>query len=149
MDEEELMMLALDAGAEDFVEEEDSYEITTVPDDFSAGREALEAAGIKPPRSDEDAIKQRSKEKRIRAKQNRIVALKDFLDASHSVSNGLLVQVDKNNTLKITRLDFANDSVIKTPFYISAPDLENESHLYSYNDAYFNADNTVYIKWDK
>ena len=37
---------------------------------------ALEAAGIKPPRSDEDAIKQRSKEKRIRAKQNRIAALK-------------------------------------------------------------------------
>ena len=37
---------------------------------------ALEAAGIKPPRSDEDAIKQRSKEKRIRAKQNRITALK-------------------------------------------------------------------------
>ena len=37
---------------------------------------ALEAAGIKPPRSDEDAMKQRSKEKRIRAKQNRIVALK-------------------------------------------------------------------------
>ena len=46
MDEEELMMLALDAGAEDFVAEEDSYEITTVPDDFSAVREALEAAGI-------------------------------------------------------------------------------------------------------
>ena len=37
---------------------------------------ALEAACIKPPRSDEDAIKQRSKEKRIRAKQNRITALK-------------------------------------------------------------------------
>jgi len=46
MDEEELMMVALDAGAEDFAEEEDSYEITTVPDDFSAVREALEAAGI-------------------------------------------------------------------------------------------------------
>ena len=37
---------------------------------------ALEEAGVKPPRSDEDAIKQRSKEKRIRAKQNRIAALK-------------------------------------------------------------------------
>ena len=37
---------------------------------------ALEAAGIKPPRSDEDAIKQRSKEKRIRAKQARIAALR-------------------------------------------------------------------------
>ncbi len=46
MDEEELMMVALDAGAEDFAAEEDSYEITTVPDDFSAVRETLETAGI-------------------------------------------------------------------------------------------------------
>ncbi len=46
MDEEELMMVALDAGAEDFAAEEDSYEITTVPDDFSAVREALEVASI-------------------------------------------------------------------------------------------------------
>lgn len=34
------MMLALDAGAEDFADEEDSYEIITDPDDFSAVREA-------------------------------------------------------------------------------------------------------------
>ena len=46
MDEEELMMAALDAGAEAFAAEEDSYEITTAPDDFSAVRETLEAAGI-------------------------------------------------------------------------------------------------------
>lgn len=46
MGEEELMMAALDAGAEDFAAEEDSYEITTAPDDFSAVRETLEAAGI-------------------------------------------------------------------------------------------------------
>lgn len=46
MDEEELMMAALDAGAEDFAAEEDSYEITTAPDDFSAVRGTLEAAGI-------------------------------------------------------------------------------------------------------
>ena len=32
------MMQALDAGAEDFVEEEDSYEIMTTPEDFSAVR---------------------------------------------------------------------------------------------------------------
>lgn len=43
---DDLMMLALDAGAEDFNEEEDSFEILTAPDDFSAVREALEAAGI-------------------------------------------------------------------------------------------------------
>lgn len=45
-DGDELMMIALDAGAEDFAEEEDSYEVLTAPDDFSAVREALEAAGI-------------------------------------------------------------------------------------------------------
>ncbi len=46
MDPDELMMLALDAGAEDFAEEEDSYEVITAPDDFSAVREALEARNI-------------------------------------------------------------------------------------------------------
>ncbi len=45
-DADELMMLAIDAGAEDFAEEEDSYEITTTPEDFSAVREALENDGI-------------------------------------------------------------------------------------------------------
>ncbi len=45
-DEEELMLFVLDAGAEDFVVEDDSYEITTLPDDFSAVREALEGEKI-------------------------------------------------------------------------------------------------------
>ena len=47
MDSDELMMIAIDAGAEDFVEEEDSYEVTTAPDDFEAVRKALEDAGVK------------------------------------------------------------------------------------------------------
>ena len=46
MDADDLMMLALDAGAEDFSEEEDSYEILTAPDDFSAVRETLEKEGV-------------------------------------------------------------------------------------------------------
>ncbi len=45
-DADDLMMMALDAGAEDFSEEEDSYEILTDPDDFSTVREALEKEGI-------------------------------------------------------------------------------------------------------
>lgn len=45
-DPDELMMQALDAGAEDFVEEEDSFEIITDPASFSAVREELEAAEI-------------------------------------------------------------------------------------------------------
>ncbi len=46
MDADELMMVALDAGAEDFNEEEDSFEVLTTPDDFEGVRKALEAAGI-------------------------------------------------------------------------------------------------------
>ena len=46
MDEEELMMLALEAGAEDFSSEEEVYEITTDPSDFTAVREKLEEAGL-------------------------------------------------------------------------------------------------------
>ena len=46
MDADELMMMALDAGAEDFAEEEDSFEVITDPDAFSEVREALEKAGI-------------------------------------------------------------------------------------------------------
>ena len=43
---DDLMMTALDAGAEDFQEEEDSYEILTAPAAFEEVRKALEQAGI-------------------------------------------------------------------------------------------------------
>ena len=45
-DADEFMMLALDAGAEDFSEEDDSFEILTDPDNFEEVRKALEDAGI-------------------------------------------------------------------------------------------------------
>ena len=45
IDEDELMMAALEAGAEDFEPGEDVYEIYTSVNDFSAVREALEEAG--------------------------------------------------------------------------------------------------------
>lgn len=46
MDADELMMIALDAGADDFEEEEDSFEILTTPEDFDAVHKALEESGI-------------------------------------------------------------------------------------------------------
>ena len=46
MDADDLMMTALDAGAEEFVEEEDSFEILTDPDSCSEVRLTLEEAGI-------------------------------------------------------------------------------------------------------
>ena len=45
--EEELMDKALEAGAEDVVEEDNVYQVVTTPDDFEAVREALETDGIK------------------------------------------------------------------------------------------------------
>ncbi len=45
-DEDEMMMTALDAGAEDVKVEEDVYEILTAPNDFSTVRENLEKQGM-------------------------------------------------------------------------------------------------------
>ena len=58
MDADDLMMLALDAGAEDFSDEEDCFEIITSPEDFSAVREALEKEGIEMAEADITEIPQ-------------------------------------------------------------------------------------------
>ncbi|HOK43685.1 MAG TPA: YebC/PmpR family DNA-binding transcriptional regulator [Thermoclostridium caenicola] len=46
-DEDEVMMIALDAGASDFQADEEYFEILTEPNDFTAVREKLEAAGFR------------------------------------------------------------------------------------------------------
>ena len=46
LSEDDMMMLALDNGAEDFEASDECYEITTSPEDFGKVREALEAQGI-------------------------------------------------------------------------------------------------------
>ena len=46
LSEDDLMLLAIDSGAEDFASEEECYEITTDPSDFTAVREALEKENI-------------------------------------------------------------------------------------------------------
>lgn len=46
LNEEELMLLALDAGAEDFKAEDDSYEIITAPEDFDGVQELLAAHNV-------------------------------------------------------------------------------------------------------
>ena len=47
IDEEELMDKALEAGADDVVEEDNVFQVVTTPDDFEAVRGALETYGIK------------------------------------------------------------------------------------------------------
>lgn len=47
LDEEEVMMMALEAGAEDFnADEEEVFVVTTTPEDFGSVREALESNGL-------------------------------------------------------------------------------------------------------
>ncbi len=87
MDSDELMMTALDLGAEDFNEEEDSYEILTDPDNFSAVREGLEKLGIPMADAEVTMIPQNwvtlSDEEDIK-KMNRIL---DLLDVEDDVQN--------------------------------------------------------------
>ena len=87
IDADELMMLALDAGAEDFSEEEDSYEIFTSPEDFSEVREKLEKKNILMADAEITMIPQNyvdlSSEEDIK-KMNRIL---DLLDADDDVQN--------------------------------------------------------------
>jgi YebC/PmpR family DNA-binding regulatory protein len=46
VDEDELMAVAIDAGAEDVTQDESMYEIVTAPADLMAVREALDTAGM-------------------------------------------------------------------------------------------------------
>src|SRR5882762_4172595 len=46
VDEDELMMAALEAGAEDVADQGDTFDITTAPTDFTAVRDALAEAGV-------------------------------------------------------------------------------------------------------
>jgi YebC/PmpR family DNA-binding regulatory protein len=80
MKSDDLMMVVLDAGAEDFAEEEDSFEIFTDPDDFSLVRENLEKAKIPMAQADVSMIPQTwvelSSEQDIKS-MNRILDLLD------------------------------------------------------------------------
>lgn len=87
-DADDLMMLALDAGAEDFSDEDDSYEVITSPEDFSAVREALEKENIPMASAEVTMIPQTwvelSSEEDIK-KMNRILDLLDEDDDVQAV----------------------------------------------------------------
>ena len=85
MDPDELMMMALDAGAEDFAEEEDSFEIITAPEDFSQVRETLEKAGIEMLEADVTMIPQTWVELTAEEDIKRMNRLLDLLDADDDV----------------------------------------------------------------
>ena len=88
MDADDLMMAALDAGAEDFNEEEDSFEIITDPDSFSEVRQALEEAGIEMASAEVTMIPQTYVELTDEQDLYCINKILDLLDADDDVQQG-------------------------------------------------------------
>ncbi len=87
MDPDELMMEALDAGADDFNEDEDGYEILTTPDAFSAVRDALEAKGIVMAEADVKKLPQNTVTLTDPEDIKCIRRILDLLDADDDVQN--------------------------------------------------------------
>ena len=87
MDADELMMFALDAGAEDFSEEEDSYEIITTPEDFSTVRDAFEKEGITMASAEVTMIPQNYVEVTSEEDQKNLDRILDLLDADDDVQD--------------------------------------------------------------
>ncbi len=85
MDADDLMMAALDAGAEDFTEEEDSYTVITDPDSFSEVRQALEDGGIPMMSAELTMIPQNYVELTDEQDINNINRILDLLDADDDV----------------------------------------------------------------
>ena len=87
MDEEELMMTALDAGAEDFEAEDGTCEILTDPDNFSEVYAALEAAGITIASGEVTMIPQTMAESDDPAIATRMEKMIDMLEDDDDVQN--------------------------------------------------------------
>lgn len=85
MEADDLMMIALDAGAEDFAEEDDSFEVLTTPDDFEAVRSALEAENIPMVQAEVTMIPQNYVELTADEDVTNINRILDLLDAEDDV----------------------------------------------------------------
>ena len=86
-DEDEMMMMALDAGAEDVKAEEDAFEIYTTPGDFSAVREALEQQGLSFLSAEVDKIPQNTVAVTDEDTILKIQKLLDMLEENDDVQN--------------------------------------------------------------
>jgi YebC/PmpR family DNA-binding regulatory protein len=84
VDEDELMMAALDAGAEDVKTEDDAFYVLSVPSEMESVREALEAAGFPIERAEQARIPTTTI--RVEGKQaDQILKLVDALEESDDV----------------------------------------------------------------
>ena len=87
MDEDEMMMTVLDAGAEDMDVQDDVFEVTTAPNDFSTVREALEAQGISFLSAEVQMVPQNTVVPADEDTLNKILKLLDMLEENDDVQN--------------------------------------------------------------
>jgi transcriptional/translational regulatory protein YebC/TACO1 len=90
IDEEKLMDLALEAGAEDVVDEESEFLVLTEPDDFEAVREALQQEGVKALEASIGMIPQNVveiKEEKVAKQVMRLLDNLDFEDVQNVYAN--------------------------------------------------------------
>ena len=87
VDEDELMMVALDAGAEDLADEGDTWRVTTGPSDLPAVREALEAGQVPFESADLTMLPSTTVELASAADANAVLRLIDLLDDHDDVQD--------------------------------------------------------------
>ena len=87
MDEDEMMMTVLDAGAEDMEVQDDVFEVTTAPNDFSAVREALENQGITFLSAEVQMVPQNTVVPADEDTLNKILKMLDMLEENDDVQN--------------------------------------------------------------
>ena len=87
LDEEELMLIALELGADDVREEDDSYEVITSPEAFMEVKEGLEGQGIKLEDADVVMLPENTVEINDADTAARVVKLIDLLEDHDDVQN--------------------------------------------------------------
>jgi YebC/PmpR family DNA-binding regulatory protein len=89
-DEEKLMNAVLDAGADDFQDDEDNWEVLTAPEAFAAVHEAVKALGIEPAAASVSMIPQNYVKLEGKTAQQMVKlmeVLEDHDDVQHVYSN--------------------------------------------------------------
>ena len=93
IDEDQVMMAALEAGAEDIVGEGDTWRVTTEPTETIAVREALEDSGIEVSSTDLTYLPQNLVELSSSGEAAQVMAVMDALD-DHDDVQGVYANFD-------------------------------------------------------
>jgi YebC/PmpR family DNA-binding regulatory protein len=87
IDEDEIMLAAADAGADDVEAEESSYRVTTAPESLHAVRQALEAAGITIESAESTMVPKTSVEIEDESVARKVVRMMDELEENDDVQD--------------------------------------------------------------